>query len=378
MLVFDTNWNSVEDLYLGMGSFPSRLLFQIAEARQARRLGWQNGVTRLAGTSEEAVFRVRQRMPAGWFITGGFLTMPFLARYARKLSATHLGKEEIDIAAFTSPHYLPLKRALKPEFAIYHAVDDYAEYWPKRVNTTRRREGEMIAEADLVVCAGAFLADFLKGMHPDRAADTYHIPNPVPFEFLASEPTISPYFDGRRSKPIFGYVGAIDGRLDCAAMLELARSAPLAEIRVHASQDVRDCPLSEASNIVMSPPVPRSEVPALIRDFDVCLLPQSRTHFNLCASPRKLYEYLGSSRPIVALNTPEAESLGPHVISTGSREEFVNAALGLVEHGEEPGGPARRLDMARELTPQALAHRYANIVRKYRSRPKGAGGAWPT
>lgn len=362
MLVFDANWNSVEDLYLGMGSFPSRILFQLAEYRTAGKLGWKNGVEEVAAAGNEIVHRARRRMPPGWFISGGFITMPLLARQARGLAAEYLGDKGYRIAVFTSPHYLPLRRSLKPEFSVYHAVDDYTHYWPKRAATTRRRETALIAEADMVICAGAFLATHLAGLNPDRARDIHHIPNPVPIEFLSEEPTTAPYFAGTRPKPVLGYVGAIQGRLELEAMLRLARALPQADIRVHSAEAAIGSPFSNQANIKLYPPVPRRQVPALIREFDVCLLPQPRSHFISCGSPRKLYEYLGSSRPVVALNTPEAESLGPEIVSTSTTEEFVQAVAALLKYGEKSGSPQVRLNRARELTPSNLAKRYASLL----------------
>jgi hypothetical protein len=114
----------------------------------------------------------------------------------------------------------------------------------------------------------------------------------------------------------------------------------------------------------MFPAVPRVVVPEMLASFDICLLPQLRTDFNLAASPRKLAEYLGSMRAVVTLNCPEADLYAPCVESTYSREAFVEAAVRLADHGLDKQLRHLRNELIRGLTSTVVANKLASTLRK--------------
>lgn len=363
MLVFDSNWDCVADLYSAPSQLPKRLLFQLRERRQAESRGW--AVHEGASPVDEAdsdVWLIRRSFPRGWFISGGWVSMAWISRWAKQVALTSSGPWS-GIAAFTSPHYWPLARYLKPTCLVYHSIDDYVAYWPKRRALTERREGKMVTAADLVICAGHYTADYLRTRFPDAAHKVRHIPNPVPLSFLRSQPAC--VWQGAQlagTKARIGYLGAVNERFDVSAVVELYRSVPEAEIALpEAAAAVPE--LRALGRIEWLPRQPnRDDVVSLVDRFDICIVPQTKSHFNDCASPRKLWEFLGSSKAIVALNTPEADPLAPVVYSTHSRADFVSQVGRLVRTGEPSDFPGRRLSLARERTPSRLADRYARYL----------------
>jgi glycosyltransferase involved in cell wall biosynthesis len=76
---------------------------------------------------------------------------------------------------------------------------------------------------------------------------------------------------------------------------------------------------------------PFSEMPALLKGLQVCLLPYRAGEAAFYRSPLKLYEYLAAGRPVVAGEHPEALELAPWVYTAGTRESFlskIETALG--------------------------------------------------
>ena len=367
MIVFDVNIDVFQSLYMTDSRLPRRVLYQIQVPDQARRLGWKNDVfTGPADEGREPRYRlVRRIMFPGWFCTLGWLTMPWLARGALEHCREFLGGRP-EIGVFYSPYYLPMQRALKPKITVYHPIDDYTVYWPKRAKRTLRLEEEMIRRSDLVVCTGLFLRDEFRQKFPDRANRIHHLPNPVPLEYLVTKPLPRTVFRGDGTdprKPVLGYVGGFEYRLHAPVICALAEAFPWAEIKLRTKKPSPD-PFAAYSNVQYVEPMPKDDLMEFVRSFDVCLVPQAPNHFNYVASPRKMYEYIASSRPVVTLNTPEAAPLAPYVHNAVSVEDFVQRVRSILLQGEPEDYPQRRLSLASELTPAPLANRYADLLLK--------------
>jgi glycosyltransferase involved in cell wall biosynthesis len=293
----------------------------------------------------------------------GFLTMPWLARGARKHCQEFLGGPP-EIGVFYLPYYLPMRRALKPKFTVYHPIDDYAVYWPKRAERTLRLEDEMIRCSDLVVCTGLFLRDEFRQKFPERAHRIHHLPNPVPLEYLVAQPLPRTVFRGDGTdvrRPVLGYIGNFEYRLHAPVICALAEAFPWAEIKLRTKKPSPD-PFAGYANVQYVEPMSKDDLMKFVRSFDVCLVPQAPNHFNYVASPRKMYEYIASSRPVVTLNTPEAAPLAPYVHNATSVTDFVERVRGLLLQGEPEDYPRRRLALAADLTASPLANRYADLL----------------
>lgn len=369
MIVFDVNIDVFESLYMTESRLPRRVLYQIQVPNQARQLGWKNEVIPgPAGKDGTPSYQlVRRIMFSGWFCSLGFLTMPWLAREARKHCREFLGGPP-EFGVFYSPYYLPMQKALKPKFTVYHPIDDYTVYWPKRAERTLRLEKELISRSDLVVCTGLFLRDEFREKFPDRAHRIHHLPNPVPLEYLVKEPLPRTLFRGDGTdprKPVLGYVGNFEYRLYAPVICALAEAFPWAEIKLRTKRPTPD-PFAAYPNVQYVDPMSKDDLMKFVRSFDVCLVPQAPNHFNYVASPRKMYEYIASSRPIVTLNTPEAAPLAPYIHNASSVEDYVARVRSILLQGEPEDYPQRRLAMATGLTATPLANRYADLLEQVR------------
>ncbi len=326
---------------------------------------------------------VRRILFPGWFCSLGWLTMPVLARGAMRHCREFLdGKPEIGV--FHSPWYLPMLKAIKPKVTVYHAIDDYTVYWPKRAKKTLRLQDEMFRRADLIVCTGKFMVDEFRQKYPHAADRIHHIPNPVPAKLIVPSPLPLRLFRGDGTdtrRPVLGYVGRIADRVHEPVIHALANALPWADIKLatvpgemqQRAKDGLGNPFAAYPNVQILEDMPKSELPGFVRSFDVCLLPQIESHFNNCVSPRKLWEYLASSRPIVTLNLPEGSTLEPYVHNAISVENFVAQVKSILLSGEPDDYPKRRHSLAWERTGSELANRYAELLEKVRRRPNTQG-----
>ena len=105
-------------------------------------------------------------------------------------------------------------------------------------------------------------------------------------------------------RPLLGYTGRIDARLDFDLICGLAEHFSSGSIilvgpvspRLPAS--VLE-PLLRKSNVHLLSATSRSKLPAYVRHLDCCLLPYKRDEWNGPASPLKLWDYLYGGPPIV-------------------------------------------------------------------------------
>jgi glycosyltransferase involved in cell wall biosynthesis len=105
---------------------------------------------------------------------------------------------------------------------------------------------------------------------------------------------------------VFGYTGTIHGdRVDVNLVAEIAKLNPNATIAMVGPNllDFEDLSrLSIHSNIVFTGAKPYSELPEIMRAFDVCIVPHLVTPFTESLNPIKLWEYLAAGKPIVSTN----------------------------------------------------------------------------
>ncbi|MFH5878530.1 glycosyltransferase [Arthrobacter sp. NA-172] len=94
------------------------------------------------------------------------------------------------------------------------------------------------------------------------------------------------------------YVGAIDGRFDWQAVVHFALASP-AEPFTIIGPVVNPAPACLPPNVIVAGPVPYHEIPAVLAQAKVGLLPFTETELNAGRSPMKLFEYLAAGLFVV-------------------------------------------------------------------------------
>jgi glycosyltransferase involved in cell wall biosynthesis len=164
------------------------------------------------------------------------------------------------------------------------------------------------------------------------------------------------------SRPRIGYAGWINQRLDVPLLLDVARAHRHAELMLAGPvKEPRPAGLRELArepNVVLLGPQPPERVPAVMRTFDVALIPYRDDDFNRGSNPVKFYEYLALGRPVVATDIPVLRRFGD-VASIVRRDEFVahvSAAL------DDPGTLFdARVQVAREHSFPVLVERLGSL-----------------
>jgi glycosyltransferase involved in cell wall biosynthesis len=128
-------------------------------------------------------------------------------------------------------------------------------------------------------------------------------------------------------RPIFGYFGVIDERLDYALLAQLAREMPHASIvMVGPFAKVEQHSVPNLPNIHWLGQRAYSDLPALVKSFDVCLMPFALNEATQYINPTKTLEYMAAGKPVVSTAVPDVlHHFTPIVDAVLTAEEFVAA-----------------------------------------------------
>jgi glycosyltransferase involved in cell wall biosynthesis len=271
----------------------------------------------------------------------------------------------------TYPQYRDLIPALKPALSVYYNLDDYRDNWPRHAAKVPRWDSELVEMASLTICIADHRARLLREQHPAKAASVFHLPLGCTPEFMAaSGDRRQKTEDGGRKGPVAGYVGALNFRFDFAFMADVAARLPDVTLvlggRVQEDGDAAwRAGLERARtlpNVRFLGWVDHANLGEHLAGFDVLLMPYAHCRFNTNACPAKLWDYLGSSKPIVANEANPETLLWREVVRIGATPGEFAAAVQDVLKGEPASFPARRLEIARDHTWEKLAAQLQTIL----------------
>lgn len=306
-------------------------------------------------------------LPPGWMKRFPRLGMRPIAGAVRGFWK-HCGGESARGLVTTYPHYLHLMNRLDPDVSLYYNLDDYALYWPGRADEIRDLESRLVRASDATVCVSRARAEELQSAIPDAAGRIHHIPHGTPRPFLADRPLDRPAGPpadlGPLPRPLLGYVGTLEDRLDWELLEALSDAFPSASIVIVGRRPEPDgSPWNERCRRYLGRPNvhavgwrPQAELPRHYQSFDVVLIPYLIDHpFNRACSPTKIMDGMGSSRPIVAMSIPECRLYSELFDVVDTREAFIEAVRRIVSEASDDGRAELRHAWARSHSCAAVA-----------------------
>jgi glycosyltransferase involved in cell wall biosynthesis len=255
---------------------------------------------------------------------------------------------------------------LGERLCVYDAVDEWLAHpaFASMEGPLRRGYERIRHDADIVTAVSPNLAGVFGGC----AAQVHLVPNAVDDEYLTPSGDPMPEGVGALGRPVVGYVGAIQDRVDVALISDLSRAMPEVSIclvgPVLSESHVR--PLREKKNIHFSGPVVHDRVRQYLAAFDVCVMPHIDTALTRCMDPVKLYEYVASGKPTVCSGVTVHSRFDGLVHRAATSEEFIAAVrVGLASGRAVPSGDVasfisentwtKRIDALLELTSRVRA-----------------------
>ena len=238
---------------------------------------------------------------------------------------------------FYSPTFAAYGDRLGPgQTVVFDCMDELAAFNAAPPGL-REAEARLLARADVVFTGGRSLHEAKRGRNPNvhcfpSAVDSAHFARaldpdqPVPAD-VANLP-----------KPVFGYYGAVDERLDYGLVAALADAAPGGSVvLVGPTIKVDPAALPTRPNLHYLGQRPYDDLPGYLKAFDVCLMPWALNEATRAISPTKTLEYMAGGRPIVSTAVRDVvDDHGDLVDVAGSPAEFAAMCLAAVGRRDDP------------------------------------------
>jgi glycosyltransferase involved in cell wall biosynthesis len=225
-----------------------------------------------------------------------YFDAPQAADYAERLSALFGPAEDRCLWLYT-PSALHIAIALDPQLMVYDVMDDLASF-AEAPPQLRLNQRQALRIADVVFAGGRSLHRMALQSRPD----VHLFPSGVETEHFAL-PRAAP---SSRARPVAGYVGVIDERIDLHLVADLARALPDWEVcMVGPLAKIESHDLPGAPNLVYPGPVPYEQLPQVMAGFDVALMPFALNEATRSISPTKTLEYLAAGLPVVSTRVPD-------------------------------------------------------------------------
>ena len=288
----------------------------------------------------------------------------------RELLRRELSADSMLGARFTRPiqwFYTPMPApamigAFDERAVVYDCMDELSKFRFAPAALVDR-ERYLMAQADVVFAGGYKLSQSKAKYHQNVhffgcGVDVAH------FATARSADVEVPREIAALKRPVAGYYGVIDERIDYDLLRTLAASLTDVElVMVGPVVKVDPAELPRAENIHWLGQRQYAELPAHVKGFDVCLMPFALNEATEYINPTKTLEYMAAAKPIVSTAVSDVvHNFTPVVAVASSQEEFVAAVRDAIER---PNAEliARGLEQARANSWESIVARMERIIR---------------
>ena len=275
-----------------------------------------------------------------------------------------LGMERPSVWVFLpTPVVVRLATEVDPSLIIYYCADDFASSSPQAM-PIEASEAELLQCADLVFATSSQLAERARHRNPR----VYLMPAGVAFEDferIRLSDTPLPRDLQALPRPIVGYIGGVNERIDTELVVEAARRLPSFSFAFVGPIRGGMSALKRCANVHLLGPRPHDRIPNYIKGFDVAVIPYRLTAFTHNIYPVKLNEYLAMGVPVVSTPLHEVRAFADEhagvVAIAASADEFV-AALQAAVQADDAAARSRRVEVARGNSWTSRIARMSEIV----------------
>ncbi|WP_309070238.1 glycosyltransferase [Arthrobacter sp.] len=344
-LRWDWVWQRPQQLVSRLGKAPARKTWFVEEPLTPAGGTTEN---RLNSNEVDGLTRVWLEIPEQGRHVGFFdEVMPDYVEQLPKLIGEPEGERVVWIY---TPLALEAALALKPTTLVYDIMDDLAAFKDAAPELLVRQR-QALRKADVVFAGGRSLH---RSVVKQGREDAHLVPSGVAAEHYAAAGRAA---GTDRSTRTAGYVGVLDERLDLALVAELAERLPDWEIRMIGpicKIDAADLP--QAPNISYLGQQAYEDLPRLMADLDVALMPFALNESTRSISPTKTLEYLAAGLPVVSTRVPDVVADFEGVV------ELRNDARGFAAACVDLQGQAGRKARATELKRLMKHHHWDRIA----------------
>jgi teichuronic acid biosynthesis glycosyltransferase TuaH len=302
------------------------------------------------------------------------LNQAFVIRRLQRILKRNKINDYIYLNSF-SYNFPDVAYALKPAPAltIYQSVDPLIVEYDKRHGHIS--EPWMVRHSDFCICTSKALFEEKREWNPN----TYFVPNAADLSHSskALDPNLPVHPTVAALKgPVIGYFGNIERRIDYD-LLHHVIHAHADKTFVFAGAMSQEWPAPEwffnTRNVILMGTQPYDQMPAIVKGFDVAIIPFKEDTVSRTIFPLKLFEYLGAGRAVVSsnFNRDLAENTCGTVAFCEDAPAFsaaIDRALSLKGEAAEEALKAR-LAVASANTWEARVDQLTELMERYLRRP---------
>ncbi|MEG9246826.1 glycosyltransferase [Arthrobacter sp. Soc17.1.1.1] len=326
-------WQRPQQIVSRLNRVPGRRTFFVEEPLTPP--GVEPTENRLGTTEIDDLTRVYLEIPEQGHHVGFFdEVMPDYVAQLPQLLGPPAGERVVWIY---TPLVLEAALALEPTTLVFDVMDDLAAF-RNAAPELLVRQRQALKRADVVFAGGRSLH---RSVVKQGREDAHLVPSGVSVAHYAAAARAA---DPDRSKPVAGYVGVLDERLDLDLVAGLAERLPEWEIRmIGPICKIEESDLPQAPNITYYGQQDYRDLPAHMAAFDVALMPFALNEATRSISPTKTLEYLASRLPVVSTRVPDVVADFPGVVELqDDAEGFAAACEALRGRAGEPPTPELR------------------------------------
>lgn len=275
----------------------------------------------------------------------------------------YIKNKTIPIGWFYSASFSPLLEQINFETVIYDCMDELSLFKGASVHLINQ-EKYLMAHADIVFTGGKSLYESKKQLH----SNVYCFPSSVDeAHFAQALNGISPAADiASLPKPIVGYYGVIDERIDLDLLHKCAKKLPdVSFVMIGPLAKIEDADLPKENNIHYLGMKSYNELPHYLKAFDIAMMPFALNDATKYISPTKTLEYMAAGKPIISTKiTDVVRDYSQSVTLIENEGEFCDAIETLLTK--------KRLEMEMEYNKilektswNATADKMETIIKKF-------------
>jgi glycosyltransferase involved in cell wall biosynthesis len=207
---------------------------------------------------------------------------------------------------------------------VYDCMDELSQFAGAPVELVER-EAALLARADVVFAGGRRLHEAKSRHHSNChfygcGVDREH------FGKARHPQTVVPPDLSHLPKPVLGYFGVVDERLDYDLIAALADANPRWSVAmIGPVMKIEEHVLPRRRNLHWLGGRDYSQLPAYCKGFDVCLMPFARNKATEFINPTKALEYMATGRMIVSSAIPDVvRNFGDIIKVASGHEEFIS------------------------------------------------------
>ncbi len=305
-------------------------------------------------------------LPSNWSevnIVYNFL-MKINARIIRgsvRRAINKIGLKNVTVVnAFNPGLGLRLENSFNERKLLYYCYDEISQArWAGKHGA--REEKQFLKNADGVIVSSERLFSTKSKINNN----CYLVKNGVDIELFTKAREIKSVIRNQSEKRIkvIGFLGTFDHRVDLNLLKLLAKELPEIQImivgRVLATKAKIE--LEQYNNVLFTGPKTTEEIPEVVAEFDIGIIPFVKNKFTRNIYPMKVNEYLAIGIPVVTTNFAPLSEFGEIIYSAKTHRKFIKLIKYTIDE-EDVNVEMKRVQYAARNTWSTKARKFSEYI----------------